>query len=161
MRTTMITTDEIMSWGPCPAWPRERVAAYVGEGMRPAEFLTASGLTDEELDWVLNRREVLTDAEMRTVIASAPSAILPEPQYADTLGDPFGLGGLETVSETLGDDSLQVLDDTTQGAEPDPEPAPGFALQDWPDALGAMFATRRAFGSEALVAALRTVAEGS
>lgn len=76
MRTTPITAAEIMSWGTCPDWPEERVAAFVGEGMTPQQLLESEGLTDTEKAYLLDRPEVLSTTAMRSALRHCDAAVL-------------------------------------------------------------------------------------
>jgi hypothetical protein len=71
MRNTPLTAEEIMAFGPCDAWPEERVRGYVGVGIQPENFLDLRDLYDLEFLWLILRREVMTDEEIRNFTVRA------------------------------------------------------------------------------------------
>lgn len=51
----LLTTDTIMALCPCAAWPRERVAAVVGDGLTPAQLAAHKDVHSADRRWALTR----------------------------------------------------------------------------------------------------------
>lgn len=77
MKTTLITTAEVLTWGPCAEWTESRIASVFGEGLTFDTILDSPAFTNAEKAWLLGRLEVLTLDEIRAVVGHA-YAVAPE-----------------------------------------------------------------------------------
>jgi ATP-dependent Clp protease ATP-binding subunit ClpA len=61
----MITTDKVMALRPCDDFPRERVAAILGDGKTPLEIAEMSDVPASARLWLLLRNPYMTDRQLR------------------------------------------------------------------------------------------------
>ena len=68
-RLRRITVARVMSWKPCPGWPRERVEAiFVGRSsMTPIEFTELEDVPAKDRLWLVLREEVIPARELRLI----------------------------------------------------------------------------------------------
>lgn len=152
MRTSLITTDEIMSWGPCDRWPRERIAALVGDGISLEAVIALPDLTDEDLEWFALRRENFSDEELKGFIVDCKSkcdtcectscnstcAMNPSLNM-----EPLSLDSMSMDTEMPLDMNME-MELEMEGEDPTPEPTEDITpLIDWPDPMGALMQLRR------------------
>jgi len=58
-----ITTEFIMSHGPCPDYPRSRIAQLIGSGKTPLQILELD-IPAKDRVWVMTREGILTHSEL-------------------------------------------------------------------------------------------------
>jgi hypothetical protein len=76
-RERTVTVDEVMAWGPCDGYPRERVEElWAGRrGLTALEILDLKAPGEDRL-WAVLRNEFFTDAELRELACDYAESVI-------------------------------------------------------------------------------------
>jgi hypothetical protein len=75
-RERTVTVDEVMAWGPCDGYPRERVEElWAGRNLTALEILDLKVPGKDRL-WAVLRNEFFTDAELRELACDYAESVI-------------------------------------------------------------------------------------
>jgi len=72
-----ITIEQIMSWKPCPGWPREKIIEAIGgESIDVLDFCELQTVNAEDKLWLLLRPEIIPEKELRLLACDFADSVL-------------------------------------------------------------------------------------
>jgi len=84
----MITVSQIMAWGPCPKWPKERVRRVIGRGRTIEQILRARRIPHADRIWVACHKGAVSDRVLRLFACDCAERALRRERRAGREPDP-------------------------------------------------------------------------